>query len=135
MFIVRSLLYKNGFKIRFSKHCFTYTKILAVEQHKTHTHTTLHKCQQASQSQPSGSCSCVFLCTVSKRNGSVRCVGHQSLPHRKHRHTGTMVTNGSAFLLIAPSREKLLRPSWQRAQQRSTHHSAMCGSSSLHCGS
>lgn len=39
-----------------------------------------------------------------------RCAGHQPLPHRKQTHTGAVVTNGSAFPLIAPSRERLLCP-------------------------
>lgn len=59
----------------------------------------------------------VFVCTVSKKNRSARCVGHQSLPNKRQRYTGTVVTNGSAFLLIAPRRERLLSPSWQRVQQ------------------
>lgn len=61
--------------------------------------------------------------------------GVLAISHCHAESTGTMVTNGSAFLLIAPSRERLLGPLWQWVQQWFTHHSAVCGSSPLHCGS
>lgn len=46
-----------------------------------------------------------FVCTERCLH---RCAGHQSLPPRKQTHTGAVVTNGSAVLLIASSRERLV---------------------------
>lgn len=68
----------------------------------------------------------MFVCTVSKKNRSACCVGHQSLPHIRQRCAGTVVTNGSAFALIAPTRERLLHPLWLYAATVTLWQFAFC---------
>lgn len=57
----------------------------------------------------------MFLCAPCPRGAGRR--GVLAISHCHTESRGTIVTNGSAFLLIAPSRERLLRPSWHWVQR------------------